>query len=212
MNKKPYLILICGPSGCGKTTLTNFIKERLSPDLKCAIVSQDNFYQSKELIPQINGANNFDHPNSFDWTKIENFINDVLHQKTCHVNLYDFTSSSYSQKMEVIDNDIDVLIFEGIYALYDKNINEKADLKLYIDTEMDECFIRRLERDIEKRGRSAQSIIKQWREVVKPMYSQYIWNLRIYADLIIPSPSDYNVTLSLLDSGIKGKFKNNNGQ
>ncbi len=207
MNKKPYLILICGPSGCGKTTLANFIKERLSSDLKCAIVSQDNFYQTKDKIPQINGVSNFDHPHSFDWEKIEKFIDNVLNHQTGLINLYDFKSSSYSKEVEIIDNDIDVLIFEGIYSLYDKNINAKADLKLYIDTEMDECFIRRLERDIENRGRSAQSIIKQWREVVKPMYSQFIWNLRIYADLIIPSPSDYSETLSLLDLGIKGKFK-----
>lgn len=209
-NKKIFLILICGASGSGKTTLANYIKERLGSDLNCAIISQDNFYLSNDKIPKFNGQNNYDHPKSFDWAKINKFINAILKNKDTELQVYDFKKSQYSNKKLKISNEFDVFIFEGIYTLFDKKINERADLKLYIDTELDECLIRRIERDVKDRNRSIDVVIKQWREIVKPMHAKYIWNLRLFSDLIIPSPSNYNISLSLLDSGIKGIFKNKN--
>ena len=207
MSKKPFLILICGPSGSGKTTLANFIKDRLSQELKCAIFSQDNFYLSKNEIPKIGEFYNFDHPNSFDWKKIKKFIDDIMSRKEVTLNVYDYTKAQYSDQKIVFSSDYDVFIFEGIYALYDDELNKKADLKLYIDTEFDECLIRRIERDVKNRDRTIESVIDQWRNVVKPMNYQYISHQNIFADLIIPS--DYDVSLNLLDSGIKGIFKKN---
>lgn len=206
MNKKPFLILICGPSGSGKTTLANFIKDRLSQELNCAIFSQDNFYLTKN-IPVVGEFNNYDHPASFDWKKINSFIDKILNKKSVKLNIYDYKKSQFSKEYIEFSNNYDVFIFEGIYALFDEKINKIANLKLYIDTELDECLIRRIERDVKNRGRTIDSVINQWRNVVKPMYSQHISHQRLYADLIIPS--DYDVSLNLLDSGIKGIFKKN---
>ncbi len=167
-----------------------------------------DYYKIKKL-PKINDVYNYDHPHSFNWDNIHKFIDDVLSCKKTTIPVYDYTISNYTDKTIEIPNDNDVFIFEGMYSLYNKELNEKADLKLYIDTELDECIIRRIQRDIIDRKRTLESIIKQWREVVKPMYTQYIWNLRVNADLIIPSPSDYSISLALIESGIKGKFKNN---
>lgn len=205
MNNKPFLILICGPSGSGKTTLANFIKDRLSQELKCAIFSQDNFYQEDSNIPMIKNFKNYDHPNSFNWERIKEFFSDILNKKPTTLNVYDYKKSKYSDEKISISNNYDVFIFEGIYSLFDDELNKNADLKLYIDTEFDECLIRRIERDVESRGRTISSVIEQWRNVVKPMNYQYISHQKIFADLIIPS--DYDVSLNLLDSGIKGIFK-----
>ncbi len=148
MKMKPYLILICGPSGSGKTTLAKYIQERLSPELKCTIFSQDNFYLTRDHLPKVKDAYNYDHPLSFNWESIHQFIDDVLSNKKTSIPVYDYTISNYTDKTIDIPADNDVFIFEGMYSLYDNELNKKADLKLYIDTELDECLIRRIQRDI----------------------------------------------------------------
>jgi len=183
--KKPFLILLCGASGSGKTTIANKVAENITLNLKVGNLCQDNFYKKIEDLPILNGKPNYDHPNSFDWNKIKETINCLMDGKSSEIQLYDYENHCESKKIKKLKN-VDVIIFEGLYSLFDFEINKLADLKIFIDTAADECFIRRLERDVIYRGRSREEIIERWRTNVRPMYQQFILNLKNNADIVIP--------------------------
>lgn len=204
--KKPKLILICGCSGCGKSTISDMINEKLSPKLKVSIVCIDSFYKNSGDIPKLNGNLNYDHPNSFDWKKINADMQNILLNKPTKINVYDYSTHSYFKDKFYDVKNSDVIIFEGIYTLENEELNSLADLKIFVETEPDECLSRRLLRDTKNRGRTLDSVLEQWREVVKPMYKQFISHLRTNADIIIPWKNTNNVSIQIINEGIKGMF------
>ena len=177
------IIGITGGSGSGKTTIVRKIAE-IIPDF--LFIPQDNYYKSAEYMSNKNiTAFNFDHPDAFDNDFIIEQLQDLKNFKEVHMPQYDFV---HHRRM---DESIKIkpkklIIFEGIMIFFDKRIRDLLDLKLFVDTPDDIRFIRRMERDTTERGRTVESVIKQYLEVVRPGHYEFIEPTKRYADLIIP--------------------------
>ena len=202
----PILILVDGPSGSGKTTVSNEILKSLPNNLSCLIVNQDRYYKDSLYIE--NNGLNYDHPNSFDWNLIIDNINNLMNFKPTMLPLYDYVKYERLKEFEKVES-ADVIIFEGIYALYNKEINDMALLKIFVDTPMDECLIRRILRDTKERQRSIDSIIEQWRKTVCPMYKAFIEPLKSQVDIILPWNNNNPLGINILRHGLNGIIKEN---
>lgn len=209
-HKKPVLILVDGPSGGGKTTVACKIAEDLPSNLSCLIISQDRFYKNfKDKLTENGMINiNYDHPNSFSWPLIKKTIHSLMESKKTLMPVYDYVEHKRMDKKEIA-NPVDVIIFEGIYALYDDEINKLASLKIFVNTPMDECFIRRVLRDVKERGRNLDSIVNQWRKTVKPMYKAFIEPLKSNADIILPWNEVNLLGINIVRHGLKGIIREN---
>ncbi len=181
MNVK--LIGITGGSGSGKSTVVKRI-EALSSE--CLLIEQDNYYKS---APQVSNENitavNFDHPDAFDMDLMLDNLLDLKKGKSVMMPQYDFVTHSRKNEMVRLDPK-KIIILDGLMVLYDERIRNLLDLKIYVDTPADIRFIRRLKRDITERGRTMESVIKQYTEVVRPGHYNFIEPTKEYADIIIP--------------------------
>ncbi|MBN1499662.1 MAG: uridine kinase [Spirochaetes bacterium] len=193
------IIGICGGSGSGKTTIVRKISEIISD---FTLIPQDNYYKSAEFINNSNiTAFNFDHPEAFDNELLYEDLIKLKNNEIIRMPQYDFVK--HRRKNEVIEiYPSGIIIFEGIMVFSDKRIRDLIDLKLFIDTPDDIRFIRRLQRDINERGRTIDSVIKQYLEVVRPGHQEFIEPTKIFADLIIPENGHNENVLKLLISFI----------
>ena len=177
------IIGISGGSGSGKTTIVRKISE-IIPDF--LFIPQDNYYKSAEYMNNKNiTAFNFDHPDAFDNDYIIKQLEALKNFEEVDMPQYDFI---HHRRMEesIRIKPKKLIIFDGIMIFFDKRIRDLLDLKLYVDTPDDIRFIRRLKRDTTERGRTVESVIKQYVEVVRPGHYEFIEPTKRYADLIIP--------------------------
>lgn len=205
INKKPILILVEGASGSGKTTVSNEIIQNLPPEVKSVIVCQDRYYMSSDQAQHTKDHIdfNYDHPSAFEWSLMKKDIKDLLNKQPVQLPIYDYVLHKRKVQTDLV-KEADVIILEGIYALYDDEINDLAILKIFVDTPKDECLIRRLERDVNHRGRSLSSVINQWRETVRPMYNRFIEPLKFKADIIVPWSNYSKPALDTVRYGVIG--------
>lgn len=177
------IIGITGGSGSGKTTIVRKISE-IIPDF--LFIPQDNYYKSAEYINNKNiTAFNFDHPEAFDNELILKQLKSLKDLEAVDMPQYDFVHHRRMDESVMIEPK-KLIIFEGIMIFFDKRIRDLLDLKLFVDTPDDIRFIRRLKRDTTERGRTVESVIEQYLEVVRPGHYQFIEPTKMYADLIIP--------------------------
>ncbi len=177
------IIGISGGSGSGKTTIVRKISE-IIPDF--LFIPQDNYYKSAEYINNKNiTAFNFDHPEAFDNELILKQLKTLKNFKAVDMPQYDFVHHRRMDQYIKIEPK-KLIIFEGIMIFFDKRIRDLLDLKLFVDTPDDIRFIRRLKRDTTERGRTVESVIQQYLEVVRPGHYEFIEPTKMYADLIIP--------------------------
>lgn len=183
---KPILILLAGGSGSGKTTVAEEIIKNLPADIDGIAICQDRFYHdnAKDKTKNLDDFN-YDHPNALNWRLMRKQLKSLLSNKVTYLPIYDYKIHGHLKEKDKV-KPTDVIIFEGIHALYDEEINNLSDLKIFVDTPKDESFIRRLERDVKMRNRSIDSVISQWRVTVRPMYDAFIEPTKLKADIIIP--------------------------
>jgi len=191
------IIGISGGSGSGKTTIVRQIAQ-IVPDFVC--IAQDSYYKSAEYMDNQNiTAFNFDHPSAFDTDLMVEHLRALKRGETIHVPVYDFVHHRRSeQTVEVAPRSL--VLFEGIMVFVDPRVRDLLDLKLYVDTPDDIRFIRRLQRDIKERGRTVESVIRQYLEVVRPGHLEFIEPTKAYADLIIPEGGSNEKALQVLAS------------
>ncbi len=186
-----YILAIAGGSGSGKTTFTKKLIDKL-PSSEITMLSMDSYYLPNQ--PQENftesGKANFDHPDAFDWELLFEHLFMLKNGETIESPIYDFEESKRVQNKSINLYPTKVLVFEGIFALYDKRIREMADVKCFLNVDADIRFIRRLHRDIQERGRSLDSVISQYYETVRPMYQKYLDPQKQYADVIVGEETD----------------------
>lgn len=181
MNVK--LIGITGGSGSGKSTVVRKISEA-HPDSIC--IAQDNYYKSASFVNNHNIlAFNFDHPDAFDMDLMVENLKDLKAGKAIDMPQYDFVKHQRKAETKHIDPKT-IIIVDGLMVLYDKRIRDLLDLKLFVDTPSDIRFVRRLQRDIKERGRTVESVVEQYINVVRPGHFNFIEPCKEYADLIIP--------------------------
>ncbi|MCD6375070.1 MAG: uridine kinase [Caldisericaceae bacterium] len=200
--KKGILIGIAGASGSGKTLVANTIIERLGSD-KVVLIQEDSYYKDLSDIPLDERAGrNFDHPDAFDHDLLAEHLKLLLEGKTVAHPIYDYKTHSRLKETKTVGPHT-IIILEGILVLNEAKLRELMDIRVFIDTALDICFIRRLKRDIEERGRSVESVIAQYQNTVRPMYFQFIEPSKRYADIIIPRGGKNLVAIDILTTKIR---------
>ncbi|MCX7023283.1 MAG: uridine kinase [Spirochaetes bacterium] len=194
---QPKLIGICGGSGSGKTTIVRKISEVVSDFV---FLPQDNYYKSAEYISNANiTAFNFDHPEAFDNDLLVEHLMCLKADKSVEMPTYDFVHHRRAaETIHVVPKKL--IIFEGIMIFTNKAVRDLIDLKIFVDTPDDIRFIRRLTRDIKERGRTLDSVIEQYLNVVRPGHYEFIEPTKAYADLIIPEGGANENALGVLVS------------
>ncbi|KAI8615426.1 uridine kinase family-domain-containing protein [Chytriomyces sp. MP71] len=188
---KPYIIGIGGGSASGKTTVANDIIQQLGVPW-VVLVQMDSFYKSltKDQIDQAYQSNyNFDHPDSFDFDILFHTLRTLKDGVKVDVPIYSFEKHARLPDTTTIYG-ANIIIFEGIFALYDPKVRELMDLMLFVDTDSDVRLARRLKRDIAERGRDIHGVLSQYTKYVKPAYDDYIYPTMKYADLIMPGSNN----------------------
>ncbi|MGD1822088.1 MAG: uridine kinase [Pleomorphochaeta sp.] len=200
------IIGITGGSGSGKSTIVRKISEVCSDFV---FIPQDNYYKSASFINNENiTAFNFDHPDAFDMELLHSHLSSLKKGEAIDMPEYDFVHHQRREETIRVEPQ-KLVIIEGLMVLYDKPIRDILDLKLYVDTPDDIRFIRRLQRDIAERGRTADSVINQYLEVVRPGFFNFILPTMKYADLIIPEGGHNEIALSVLIPFIKSLTNDN---
>ncbi|HNQ43224.1 MAG TPA: uridine kinase [Candidatus Cloacimonadota bacterium] len=198
MQKKARLILIAGGTCSGKTTIAKAIGRRLE-DLKTVIVSHDNYYKDLSHLSHSDASKvNFDHPDAIDTPYLMQDIHLMLEGEAVTVPEYSFVTHTRGEGNLCIA-DADVIILEGIFALYYHDLLELSDLKIYVDTDADLRLARRIGRDIIERGRAVESVLDQYLQTVKPSHNAFIEPSKKNADVIIPGDKEFDKVLYMLN-------------
>lgn len=195
------LIGIAGGSGSGKTTFAKKVISQL-PSEKVSILHMDSYYlpeQPKEHYTK-SGSPNFDHPMAFDWELLRTHLFALRSGQTIEVPVYCFKSCDRLKETTTVKPS-SIIIFEGIFTLFDQEIRDILDIKTFLHVEADIRFTRRLNRDVQERGRSLESVTNQYYETVRPMYEKFLAPQRQYADFIVGEETD--VAASILAARIK---------
>lgn len=179
------LIGIAGPSAGGKTTVTEKIYDKFSTTNHVTVISYDDYYKDQtNMTMEERVLTNYDHPNAFDTDLLIEHLQTLKSGNTIDKPIYDFVEHNRSVECETIESSR-IIIVEGLFTLLDKDIRELLDIKLFVEEDPDVCFIRRLKRDMAERGRTVDSVMKQYMDFVKPMQEQFIEPTRKYADVIL---------------------------
>jgi uridine kinase len=202
MTKRPLIIGIAGGSCSGKTTVTQAIYD-VFKDHSVAVIEQDYYYKDQtHLTFEERLRTNYDHPLAFDTDLLITHIHSLLERKAIDKPVYDYVNHTRSAEIIHVEPK-DVIIIEGILVLEDERLRDLMDIKLFVDTDSDLRIIRRIQRDIKERGRTADSVIEQYLTAVRPMHNMFIEPTKRYADVIIPEGGGNDVAIDLMVTKIK---------
>lgn len=177
------IIGICGASGSGKSTLARELCSRLEGH--CVYLKQDSYYKDHPNMSfEERERINYDEPEAFEHSALLADLNALRSGRAITAKNYDYTQHRRCDSEERIEP-ADVVLVEGIHVFYDAAVRDMLDFKIFIQVDPDVCLLRRVKRDIRDRGRSVESIYRQYLESVKPMFEHYIRNYVDYADLIV---------------------------
>lgn len=195
---KPLIIGIAGGTASGKTSISRHIQEMYDDVTSVLIIRQDDYYRDQShLTMEERIRTNYDHPSSIDTELLVKHIKDLCEGRTIEKPVYDFVEHTRSSVTETC-SPCDVLILEGLFVLQDESVRNLLDIKVFVDTEADIRFIRRLLRDVQERGRSMESVVTQYTSTVRPMHESFVEPSKKYADIIIPEGGSNTVAIDLL--------------
>ncbi len=202
MAKPPVVIGIAGGTGSGKTSVSEKIMERF-PGGRVVIITHDSYYRDRADLPLTARAQlNYDHPNAFETELLAEHLDRLREGRGIDKPVYDYKEHRRrAQTLRV--RPADIVLLEGILVLEDPQLRKRMDIKIYIDADSDERFIRRLWRDIRERGRSVESVVTQYRTTVKPMHLEFVEPSKRYADVIIPEGAHNRVALDLVETKVR---------
>ena len=180
------VIGIAGGTGSEKTTVVRKIVDAVPP-YTVAVIPQDSYYNDQSHLPlAVRKLTNFDHPDAFEWPLLAHQIDELRHGRAIEQPTYSYlTCTRLAETIHVEPRE--VIIVEGIMTLYDKQLRDLMDLKIFVDAEPDERLLRVIERDIAERGHPLEMLIGKYRNVLKPMHDEFIEPTKQYADIIIPN-------------------------
>jgi uridine kinase len=180
------IIGIAGGTGSGKTTVVRKIIESL-PEGSVAVIPQDSYYNDQSHLPlEVRKKTNFDHPDAFDWALFEQQIADLREGRAIEQPTYSYIVCTRLEETVHVEPK-DVIIVEGIMTLYDRELRNLMDLKIFVDAEPDERLLRVITRDMAERDHPLEMLIDKYRNVLKPMHDEFIEPTKQYADIIIPN-------------------------
>jgi len=200
--QKLIVVGIAGGTGSGKTTIADQIYSTVGKD-KIVLLHHDSYYKDQSDKPFSERVKtNYDHPDSLETDLLIKHLKLLLAGQKIQVPVYDFSQHNRTQKtIEVAPKP--VILVDGILIFGDKQLREMFDIKIFVDTDPDIRFIRRLKRDIAERGRTVESVVDQYTSTVRPMHLEFVEPSKRYADIIIPEGGFNKVALDLVISRIK---------
>ena len=199
---KTIVIGVAGGTGSGKTTVSHRILEQVGAE-NVAYVQHDSYYRDRShLSPEERALVNFDHPDALETALFAEHVRSLIAGAIVQIPMYDFrTHTRRSRTMQLVPRL--VVLLEGILILADKDLRDLMDIRVFVDTDADTRFIRRLRRDIEERGRTMDSVIRQYEATVKPMHLEFVEPSKRYADVIIPEGGFNEVGVDMLVTKIR---------
>jgi uridine kinase len=182
---RTFLIGVAGGSCSGKTTVGERLAE-LAGGESVALIKLDSYYIDRAHQPlEVRAAANYDHPDAFDWDLLDQHLGILGEGGSVTVPHYDFAQHMRSRRVEQV-GPARIVVVEGILVLYEPTLRARFDLRIFVDTDADVRLIRRLRRDVAERGRTAESVLAQYAETVRPSHLQFVEPTKRYADVIIP--------------------------
>ncbi|WP_454054489.1 uridine kinase [Clostridium sp. Marseille-Q7071] len=199
---RPVLIGITGGTGSGKSTIAKEIYKSFGEDC-IAMIEQDSYYKDQSyLTSEERVKTNYDHPDAFDTKLLVEQLNKLINGEVVEKPIYDFEIHNRVKETVRIEPR-DIIILEGILVLQEEILRDMLDIKIYVDTDPDVRFIRRMVRDVKERGRTIDSVITQYLTVVKQMHEQFTENTKRYADIIIPEGGHNKVAIDIITANIR---------
>lgn len=206
MNKKNIIIGIAGASASGKSLLANTIVNELGSD-QVVIISEDSYYKDHSNIPFDERAKiNYDHPDSMDHELLFHHLQELQQGKTVEVPIYNHSMHIREKETRRIGQH-SIIVLEGILLFVEQELRDMMDIRIFMETALDICLIRRLKRDIKERHRSLDSVLKQYEETVRPMYLQFIDPSKRYADIIVPRGGGNRIAIDMIKAKMRELLK-----
>ena len=194
---RPFVIGVAGGTGSGKTTVVKRIMDALG-ETDVTVLAHDRYYRDHpDLRLEERGGLNYDHPNSLDTDLLVGHVRALREGRTAELPVYDFTRHVRRPETMPVQPG-SAIIVEGILIFADRELRSLMDVKVFVDTDSDIRFIRRLQRDIAERGRTVPSVIEQYLATVKPMHEEFVEPSKRYADLIVPEGGHNQVAVDML--------------
>ncbi|HIS59024.1 MAG TPA: uridine kinase [Candidatus Faecousia faecipullorum] len=201
MDNNILVIGIAGGTGSGKTTLMNRLIERFGAEV--SVLSHDNYYKRHdELSYEQRCLLNYDEPDALETDLMARHLDRLRRGESIQCPVYDFTLHNRSDETVTIVPK-KVIIVEGILIFTDKQLRELMDIRIFVDTDADVRLCRRIKRDVNKRGRTLESVLEQYQNTVKPMHEMYVEPSKKYADIVVPEGGKNLVALDLIMGRIK---------
>jgi uridine kinase len=204
---EPVIIGLAGGTGSGKTTVAMSLKSHFSAK-NVVILPHDSYYRDRSDLPfEEREKLNYDHPSAFENGLLVTHLKRLRKWQPIDRPVYDY--ATHSRKVETVRVDpAEIILLEGILVLQDEELRSILDIKIYIDADSDERFIRRLLRDMKERKRTADSVIEQYVATVRPMHLQFVEPSKRYADIIVPEGGHNVVAIDLLTTKIRDVLRN----
>ena len=196
MDSSILVIGIAGGTGSGKTTLMNNIMERFGDVV--TVLSHDNYYKRHDELPYEERCKlNYDEPAAFDTSLMVYHLDQLRHGYEIDCPVYDFTVHNRSDRtIHLVPKK--VIIVEGILIFENEALRDLMDIRIFVDTDADVRLCRRIKRDVNKRGRTLESVLKQYQETVKPMHEKYVEPSKRYANIVVPEGGKNLVALDMI--------------
>ena len=193
---------ISGPSASGKSLLANTIVKELGSK-QVAVISEDAYYKNNTHLPfEEREKINYDHPDAFDHALLYEHLTQLRQGKAINIPIYDYNNHLRCKETRHIGQHA-IIVLEGILLFTNPKVRELMDVKIFMNTSLDICLIRRLQRDIAKRGRSLESVLAQYEATVRPMYWQFIEPSSRHADLIVPRGGENRIAIEMIKAKMR---------
>ncbi len=203
--KEIMIIGIAGGTGSGKTTITDCLVRRFGGNV--SVVHHDNYYKAHHDMPyEERCLLNYDHPDAFDTDKMIEDLRMLKNGQKIECPVYDYSIHDRSDRTEKIEP-TSVIIVEGILIYTDPRLCDQMDIKIFVDTDADVRILRRIQRDVQERGRSLESVINQYLTTVKPMHEQFVEPSKRRADVIIPEGGQNQVALEMVVQRVRAHLE-----
>jgi uridine kinase len=202
MSNHTIIIGISGASASGKSLLANTIVNELGSD-RVAVISEDSYYKDLHNLPLDERAKtNFDHPDALDHELLIQHLKMLRQGKTVEIPKYDFALHQRKTETRTLGQHR-IIVLEGILLFVDPELRKMMDIRIFMDTSLDICLMRRLRRDILERKRSLESILDQYQKTVRPMYLQFIEPSKKYADIIVPRGGENRIAIDMIKAKMR---------
>ena len=202
LKKSTIIIGISGASASGKSLLANTIVKELGSD-QVVVISEDSYYKDHTDMPFEERAKiNYDHPNAFDHDLLHQHLMQLQRGETVQIPIYNHSQHLREKETRKIGQHT-IVVLEGILLFVEPKLRDLMDIQIFMETALDICLIRRLKRDVKERGRSLDSVLKQYEDTVRPMYLQFIEPSKRYADIIVPRGGGNRIAIDMIKAKMR---------